>query len=141
MKTKKHFARSKIIASLALLALGLPSYAADMCAEGDQKCGANGNVLVCRRFPNHPSFDLMWHDTVTTKCQGPAAATQGSSTYSVQNQETRKVCTEGATQCGADGYVEQCRSREWRITANKSAIQSILTALANDGLSIYSGQA
>jgi len=106
----------KYIASVALLLTGLasgPALAADVCAEGDQKCGPDGYVLRCDRPGIR--FDARWTSTMA-RCQGPAAAGQGASRFEARSIELRNVCNEGASRCGADRKVERCSDSVWRTT-------------------------
>ena len=99
-------------AALALMLVSLPSLAADACAEGDQKCGADGYVLECKRVISYADAKW-WRKIPSTKCQGPAADSAGSSSWSYQQRDNKQLCTDGATQRDVNGNVQRCRNGRW----------------------------
>lgn len=100
----------KKLATLALCMCAIQSIAADVCAEGDEKCGPDGHVLKCEKLI---SMDARWRWTPAT-CKGPAADSAGSSTFNRNDNNNRQVCSEGMSRCGADRKVERCSSGVWR---------------------------
>lgn len=53
----------KKLATLALCMCAIQSIAADVCAEGDEKCGPDGHVLKCEKLI---SMDARWRWTPAT---------------------------------------------------------------------------
>lgn len=100
----------KILASLALGLCATAAVAADSCAPGDKKCGPDGMVMKCEKLTTY--MDSKWYGT-GDRCKGPAADSQGSSTFNRNDNNNREVCSEGKSRCGADKKVERCRNGVW----------------------------